>query len=55
MVSDAAGSAAIMALLLILPIGALVSRRLPVATLLRYTLAWLIIAGIGFVIIMYFT
>ncbi len=39
------------ALLLILPITALVARRVPVTTLFRMGLAWIAVFGLGMIII----
>jgi aspartyl protease family protein len=54
-VSDVAAQAMITALLLILPLSALASRRLPMGTVLRYAGAWLAIFALGFLLIRTFT
>lgn len=53
--SDAVGQALVMALVLGLPIAALVSRRLPGGTLIRYVIAWIAIFVLGLVAVSYFT
>jgi len=34
-------------LLLVLPLSALAARRMPVATVMRYAIAWMVIFGVG--------
>lgn len=53
--SDTAVSALVMALLLILPISALIARRMPTGTVVRYGLAWLAVFAIGLLIVAQFT
>ncbi len=47
--------AGVLLLVLILPVAALVRRRLPIGTLLKYTAAWLLIAAVLYGIIPVFT
>jgi aspartyl protease family protein len=46
-VSDETGYALIYALLILLPVSALVARRLPLSTVVKYALAWVAIFGVG--------
>lgn len=39
------------ALLLLLPLSALAARRLPMATVMRYAIAWIVIFAIGFILV----
>jgi aspartyl protease family protein len=53
--SDTIGQALIYALILILPLSALAARRLPIATTLRYVIAWVAIFVVGVLIAASFT
>lgn len=55
MVSDIGGQALFLVLLLILPIAALVARRLPIGTPARYAATWLAIFLVAFIIVREFT
>ena len=53
--SDGIGQALIYALILILPLSALVARRVPLAETMKYALAWIAIFAVGFVLVRSFT
>lgn len=53
--NDQVGQALIYAVLLILPLSALAARRLPMATTLKYALAWAAIFGVGVLFVASFT
>ncbi len=53
--NDQVGQALIYAVLLILPLSALAARRLPMATTLKYALAWAAIFGVGVLLVASFT
>ncbi|WP_200932454.1 hypothetical protein [Sphingomonas sp. Leaf412] len=53
--SDATGHALILATMLILPVSALVARRLPLATTVKYGLIWAAIFTIGAIAVASFT
>jgi len=38
-------------LLLVLPLSALAARRMPVATVMRYAIAWIVIFGVGLLVV----
>jgi aspartyl protease family protein len=46
-VSDTVIQALFYGLLLVLPVSALAARRVPVATVMRYAVAWIVIFGVG--------
>ena len=52
---DRVGQMLILSLLLILPLSALVARRLPMATMAKYALAWAGVFLIGWLAVLYFT
>lgn len=49
--SGHAGQLLVYALLLVLPLSALLARKLPLATVVRYAAAWVVIFGLGYVLI----
>lgn len=53
--SETAGYVLMMALLLILPISALIARRLPLSTTVKYAAAWAAIFVLGYLIVRQFT
>lgn len=49
--SDTLGQAMILALMLVLPLGALAARRPPMAQILRYVAAWAAVFGVGLLLV----
>jgi aspartyl protease family protein len=54
-VSDTAMHAMILALMLVLPLSALVARRVPVTRTMMLALVWVAILGIGYAVVTIFT
>lgn len=53
--SDTAGQAMILALMLILPVSALVAQRLPLSRMMKYAAMWMAVFGVGLVLARLFT
>ena len=53
--SDTAMHAMILALMLVLPLSALVARRVPVTRTMTLALVWIAIFGIGYAVVAIFT
>ena len=53
--NDATARALILAVMLILPVSALVARRMPLSTTLKYALAWIAVFVLGYFLLSSFT